>query len=111
MRIFAEPALGAARGRCLQRVVRPMVLGVAAAHILAYLDIAAAPETGQIAGDLHRALGRRQQLERHRYCAVADARGFYKAEDFLQKVNALCGSTDCKEYIELKAVIDGKASY
>ena len=34
-----------------------------------------------------------------------------KAEDFLQKVNALCGSTDCKEYIELKAVIDGKASY
>jgi tetratricopeptide (TPR) repeat protein len=34
-----------------------------------------------------------------------------KAEDDLQKVKLLCGSTDCKEYLELKAVIDGKASY
>jgi tetratricopeptide (TPR) repeat protein len=34
-----------------------------------------------------------------------------KALDDLQKVKLICGSTDCKEYIELKAVIDGKASY
>ena len=34
-----------------------------------------------------------------------------KAEDYLQKVKLLCGNTDCKEYIELRAVIDGKASY
>lgn len=34
-----------------------------------------------------------------------------KAEDFLAKVKLLCGSTDCKEFIELKAVIDGRASY
>ena len=34
-----------------------------------------------------------------------------KAEDFLQKVKLICGNTDCKEYTELKAVIDGKASY
>jgi tetratricopeptide (TPR) repeat protein len=34
-----------------------------------------------------------------------------KAEDYLAKVNALCGNTSCKEYIELKAVIDGRASY
>jgi tetratricopeptide (TPR) repeat protein len=34
-----------------------------------------------------------------------------KAEDFLHKVNALCGNTDCKEYIQLKAVIDGTGSY
>ncbi len=34
-----------------------------------------------------------------------------KAQDYLVKVNALCGDTSCKEYIELKAVIDGKASY
>ncbi len=34
-----------------------------------------------------------------------------KAEDDLLKVKLLCGTTDCKEYIELKAVIDGKASY
>jgi tetratricopeptide (TPR) repeat protein len=34
-----------------------------------------------------------------------------KAEDYLAKVKLLCGSTDCKEYFELKAVIDGNASY
>ena len=34
-----------------------------------------------------------------------------KAEDYLAKVKLLCGTTDCKEYFELKAVIDGKASY
>ena len=34
-----------------------------------------------------------------------------KAEDYLAKVNALCGNTSCKEFIELKAVIDGRASY
>jgi tetratricopeptide (TPR) repeat protein len=34
-----------------------------------------------------------------------------KAEDYLAKVNALCGNTSCQEFIELKAVIDGKGSY
>jgi tetratricopeptide (TPR) repeat protein len=34
-----------------------------------------------------------------------------KAEDFLSKVRAICGTTTCEEYKELKAVIDGKASY
>jgi tetratricopeptide (TPR) repeat protein len=34
-----------------------------------------------------------------------------KAEDFLQKVKLICGNTDCKEFIELKAVIDGTGSY
>ncbi len=34
-----------------------------------------------------------------------------KAEDDLQKVKLLCGNTDCKEYIQLKAVIDGTGSY
>jgi tetratricopeptide (TPR) repeat protein len=34
-----------------------------------------------------------------------------KAEDYLAKVNALCGNTSCEEYKQLKAVIDGKASY
>jgi tetratricopeptide (TPR) repeat protein len=34
-----------------------------------------------------------------------------KALDDLQKVNLICGNTTCKEYRELKAVIDGKASY
>lgn len=34
-----------------------------------------------------------------------------KANDFLDKVNVLCGNTSCEEYRQLKAVIDGKASY
>jgi tetratricopeptide (TPR) repeat protein len=34
-----------------------------------------------------------------------------KAEDDLAKVKLICGNTTCKEYTELKAVIDGKASY
>ena len=34
-----------------------------------------------------------------------------KAEDFLAKVKLICGSTSCKEYRQLRAVIDGTASY
>src|SRR5262245_23375026 len=34
-----------------------------------------------------------------------------KAEDFLQKVKLICGNESCKEFTELRAVIDGKASY
>jgi len=34
-----------------------------------------------------------------------------KAEDYLAKVNLLCGNTNCQEFTELKAVIDGTASY
>jgi tetratricopeptide (TPR) repeat protein len=33
------------------------------------------------------------------------------AQDYLAKVNALCGNMSCKEFIELKAVIAGTASY
>jgi tetratricopeptide (TPR) repeat protein len=33
------------------------------------------------------------------------------AQDYLAKVNALCGNATCKEYIELKGVIAGTASY
>ena len=34
-----------------------------------------------------------------------------KALDDLQKVKLICANTTCEEYRELKAVIDGKASY
>ena len=34
-----------------------------------------------------------------------------KAEDDLKKVKLLCGSTNCQEYIQLKAVIDGTGTY
>ena len=34
-----------------------------------------------------------------------------KALDDLQKVKLICGNTSCEEFRQLKAVIDGKASY
>jgi len=34
-----------------------------------------------------------------------------KAEDYLQKVKLICGTTDCEEYRQLRGVIDGTASY
>jgi tetratricopeptide (TPR) repeat protein len=34
-----------------------------------------------------------------------------KAEDFLTKVKLICGTPACEEYRQLKAVIDGSASY
>ena len=34
-----------------------------------------------------------------------------KAEDFLQRVASICGNTTCREYTELKGVIDGTATY
>jgi tetratricopeptide (TPR) repeat protein len=34
-----------------------------------------------------------------------------KAEDFLQTVASICGNTTCREYTELKGVIDGTATY
>jgi tetratricopeptide (TPR) repeat protein len=34
-----------------------------------------------------------------------------KAEDYLQKVKLICGTTNCEEYRQLRAVIDGTASY
>jgi tetratricopeptide (TPR) repeat protein len=34
-----------------------------------------------------------------------------KAEDFLQKVQLICGTTDCEEFRQLRAVIDGTGTY
>ncbi len=34
-----------------------------------------------------------------------------KALDDLQKVQLICGNTNCEEYRQLKDVIDGKATY
>jgi tetratricopeptide (TPR) repeat protein len=34
-----------------------------------------------------------------------------KAEDFLEKVRLICGNTDCEEYVKLKGVIEGTATY
>jgi len=34
-----------------------------------------------------------------------------KAREYLTKVGTLCGNTNCREYVELKAVIDGTGTY
>ena len=34
-----------------------------------------------------------------------------KAQDFLEKVRAICGNADCREFIELKGAIEGAHTY
>jgi tetratricopeptide (TPR) repeat protein len=34
-----------------------------------------------------------------------------KAQDFLERIRAICGGTDCKEYQDLKGGIEGTVSY
>jgi tetratricopeptide (TPR) repeat protein len=34
-----------------------------------------------------------------------------KAQDFLEKIRAICGGTSCQEYVDLKAGMEGKISY
>lgn len=34
-----------------------------------------------------------------------------KAKEYLTKVASLCGNTNCQEYVQLKAVIDGTGTY
>src|SRR5579872_2499942 len=46
------------RRRGMDRIVRPGMLRVASAHFVAYGGVAAAPEAGQVACGLHRALRR-----------------------------------------------------
>jgi tetratricopeptide (TPR) repeat protein len=41
----------------------------------------------------------------------AEQGNMLKASDELQKVEAICGSTDCREYKLLKAAIDGTVTY
>ena len=43
-----------ARRRRGERILRPVVLRVAAAHVLPHVEVARAPEAGEIARDLHR---------------------------------------------------------
>ena len=34
-----------------------------------------------------------------------------KAKEDLEKVRTICGNTECREYVALKAVIDGTKTY
>jgi tetratricopeptide (TPR) repeat protein len=113
------------------RAARDMILdgkyeqGIAAMHALGYDNH---PDVANYVGYSYRRLGDYDQ-SRHWYEAAlaADPKhartwSYYgmwqaeqgnrlKAEDFLQKVKLICGNESCKEFTELRAVIDGKASY
>lgn len=113
------------------RAARDMILdgkydqGIAAMHALGHDDH---PDVANYIGYSYRKLGDYDQ-SKHWYelALAADPNhvrtwSYYgmwqaeqgnrlKAEDFLQKVKLICGNESCKEYTELKAVIDGTASY
>ena len=113
------------------RAARELILdgkyeqGIAAMHALGYDNH---PDVANYVGYSYRRLGDYDQ-SKHWYelALAADPKhartwSYYgmwqaeqgnrlKAEDFLQKVKLICGNESCKEFIELRAVIDGKASY
>jgi len=41
----------------------------------------------------------------------AEQGNILKAKDDLEKVRAICGNTECREYRALKDVIEGTATY
>jgi tetratricopeptide (TPR) repeat protein len=41
----------------------------------------------------------------------AEQGNMLKARDHLDKIQALCGNTTCKEYVDLKGVMEGTATY
>ena len=113
------------------RAARELILdgkyeqGIAAMHALGYDNH---PDVANYVGYSYRRLGDYDQSKHWYELALAadpmHARtwSYYgmwqaeqgnrlKAEDFLQKVKLICGNESCKEFIELRAVIDGKASY
>ena len=113
------------------RAARDMILdgkyeqGIAAMHALGYDNH---PDVANYVGYSYRRLGDYDQ-SKHWYEAAlaadpqhvrtwsyygmwqAEQGNRLKAEDFLQKVKLICGNESCKEFIELRAVIDGTGSY
>src|SRR5260370_36116951 len=72
--LLSRPWLRPSRRRRRERVLGPVVLGIAAAHLGAHGAIARCPEPGEIAGHLQRTPRRRQQKQPHRHLAAGDAR-------------------------------------
>src|ERR1700722_19119689 len=61
--------------RCgVERIFRPRMFRVASAHFRAHGAVAAAPESGQIARHLLRALCRRKELDQERDLSAGDRR-------------------------------------
>src|SRR4051812_39512715 len=82
--ILRSPWLGAARRHRRERIVRPRVARVASAHLGPYRRIGAAPETRQVARDLHRLVAGREQLDDQRNAPAGDGGGLREPEQLLQ---------------------------
>jgi tetratricopeptide (TPR) repeat protein len=99
--------------------------GIAAMHALGHDDN---PEIANYIGYASRKLGRYEDSKIwYERALAADPKhvrtwsyyGMWHAEqgnrlmaqDFLEKVRAICGNTECEEYTKLKGVIEGTATY
>ena len=75
---------GFARGGRVQRVFRPIVFGVSAAHVLADELVAFAPKTSQVLRDLDGTVRRGKERHDDSDFAVGDFRSVHHAEAFLK---------------------------
>ena len=67
-----------------QRIFRPVVFRIAAAHVLANIGIGASPETSEVARYLYGTLRGRKELERHGDATISDTGRGIKAKDLLE---------------------------
>ena len=74
-------ATGRERG---QWILRPLVLRIAAAQLLAYLEVGRAPETREIARDLHWTTRGREQMQSQWDATTTHARRVLESEQLLQ---------------------------
>src|SRR5579863_3855924 len=80
--LFAA-VLRAPRRRGGNGIIRPWMLRIAPAHLGAHGSVAAAPEAGQVARDLHRPLRRRKKFDRERDLAAGNGRMAVEPEQLL----------------------------
>ena len=75
---------GAPRRDCGERVLRPIVLRVASAHVLADELVAFSPEAGKVFRYLYRPLCRRKKSHHDWHLSASDLRRLHKTETFLK---------------------------
>lgn len=67
-----------------QRIIGPVVLGIAAAQLLADLKIGGLPKMPKVGGELQGLEAGAEQLHEHGYAAAIDARRVGQSKAFLQ---------------------------
>src|SRR5690606_40135054 len=80
----AAATLGARRRDCSERIVRPVVLGIAALELLLDVRVGARPEAREILRDLYGAMRGREQVQYDGRAPVAHHRRALQAEHLLQ---------------------------